>query len=198
MAVQAVPSGVVKEVGAEREHYDGRGDHTGPERARQDPRDQKQSNHKIRGSGEAGEVRVQPPEPIARQVPPARQQVGEREERRDQDRHANRMRVDPRAGGRPPDDCRVCGELSPAAIRCERGQRRIAVDEDGGQIDVIADRVRPDRGGSQPAPVNPRVREHCQHARRCGRIHRGSLRASGADGSGGPIENDSSIPRGVP
>jgi hypothetical protein len=105
-------------------------------------------------------------ETVRGDVAPLRQRMRDDEERRLQDRDADRVRVDPAAGAGPSNDRGEGGELATAAIVGDSAQRWVAVDDPGGQIDVVAVAVGSNRRPGAPGGVDEDISGDTEQCRR--------------------------------
>src|SRR5207237_10217481 len=101
---------------------------------------------KVRDACQAGRMLVVERKAVARQVGPPREEMPDAEEREHEKRRADRARVQPAARGRKPPASGENGTGAAVPVARQGLERRIAVDEGGGQIDVVAVAVGANRG----------------------------------------------------
>ena len=176
VAVERVEGGIVIEVGAEQQREQRRHGDAVAEMAPQQTGHHPQAGNDPQQSREPDGVLIVERETVARQVGPARQRIGDDEERRLHQGDADRVRVDPPAGARPADDRGELREPATAAVVGNRLECRVAVDQPGRQVDVVAVAVRANRRCGAAGGVDEHVAGKADQRERADETPRGAHR----------------------
>ena len=164
MTENAVVDPIVKEVGAkrhrrQRRERDGRGE-VANEQAAQDG----EPGQQIHQPGETRRVLVVGRKPVGQELRPAGQHMRGEEKRRDQQGRADRMRIDPAIGARPPSDARELRVSTAGKGTSLRLEGRVAAQKPRRQVDIVAVAVRAYRSGGVWTGVDGGVAGKREHA----------------------------------
>jgi hypothetical protein len=157
----------VKEVRAPCKGNERREHHAFAESPPEHRADDGEAGKEIRDAGYSCGVLVIEGEAVARQVGPPRQHMPDDEEGKDEEGFADRARIEPSPRGRISTDRGEVGKGTAVPVVRQRLERRIAIDERGRQVHVVAVPIGTDRSVCVREGVDGDVRRD-RHARRRG------------------------------